>query len=275
MNASWLITNIISALLLPPLVFILPSVAGFMLRRRMPRFGAVLCLAPLIALAALSTGVGAKWAAASIEGRATPLVSARTSGAQAIVVLGGGRTSNAPEYGGRDVPRPAVLTRLRYGAKLHRDTGLPILVTGGTPDGSSESEAALMARVLHEDFAITAKWQEQTSDNTAQNAQFSALQLKSAGVRRVLLVTDAMHMARSIAIFAQYGVQVVPAPTAFYSRERISPIDFVPKAHWLEVTAYAMHEWIGLAWYGLRHGSAISLTPDTNGVDAKVKYPAT
>ena len=203
MTASWLIINIVSALLLPPLVFILPSIAGFMLRKRLPRFGAFLCIAPLLALLVFSTGVGAKWLAASIEDFAVPLESARDSGAQAIVVLGGGRFRNAPEYGGQDTPRLLPLARLRYGAKLHHETGLPILVSGGAPDGSPESEAALMARTLHDAFAVTVKWQEQTSENTAQNAKFSAQQLKQAGVQRVLLVTDAMHMARSRAIFMQ------------------------------------------------------------------------
>jgi uncharacterized SAM-binding protein YcdF (DUF218 family) len=274
MSASWLITNIVSALLLPPLVFILPSVAGFMLRKRRPVFGAVLCIAPLIALVIFATGVGAKWLAASIEHFATPLTSAQGSGAQAIVVLGGGRFKQAPEYGGKDTVSLPALARLRYGARLHRETGLPILVTGGTPDGASESEAALMARTLREDFAVTAKWQEHASNNTAQNAQFSAQQLKQAGVRRVLLVTDAMHMARSHAMFTHNGLQVIPAPTMFKSREPVAPIDFVPNGHWLGVSAYAMHEWIGIAWYWLRHGSAIRLTSDMSGADVKANHPA-
>jgi uncharacterized SAM-binding protein YcdF (DUF218 family) len=265
MTASWLITNIISAVLLPPLVFIIPSIAGFMLHKRWPRLGAVLCIGPLLALIVLSTGAGAKWLAASIEDFAAPLTSAQNSGAQAIVVLGGGRFKNAPEYGGQDIPRLAVLGRLRYGAKLHRETGLPILVTGGTPDGSSESEAALMARALRDDFGIDAKWQEGASANTAQNAQYSARQLAQAGVKKILLVTDAIHMARSKTIFAHNGLDVVPAPTVFHSREPLAPIDFVPKGHWLGVSSYAMHEWIGIIWYGLRHGSAVRLTPDATG----------
>jgi uncharacterized SAM-binding protein YcdF (DUF218 family) len=256
MSASWFITNMVSALLLPPLVFIVPSIAGFLLRKRWPRFGAVLCIGPLITLVIFSTGVGAKWLAATVENSAVPLASAKNSGAQAIVVLGSGRAKNAPEYGGRDTVNLAALGRLRYAAKLHRETGLPILVTGGTPDGSSESEASLMARALRDDFGVAAKWQEQGSDNTAQNAKYSAQQLQQAGVNRVLLVTDALHMPRSRAIFQRNGLQVVPAPTMFHSIGPLAPIDFIPKSHWLRLSAYAMHEWIGRVWYWLRHGSA-------------------
>lgn len=265
MTTSWLIVNAVSAVLLPPLIFVLPSLTGFMLRRRWPRFGAILCVAPLIALLVVSTGVGAKWVAGSIEDFAIPLTSAQGTGAQAIVVLGGGREKSAPEYGGKDTVSIPTLSRLRYGAKLHRETGLPILVTGGTPGGAIESEAALMARVLQEDFAVPVQWQEGASENTAQNAQFSAQLLKQAGIQRILLVTDAMHMARSEAIFLQHGLQIVQAPTMFHSRDPITAIDFVPTAHALRLSAYAMHEWIGLLWYALRHGSAIRLTPDTVG----------
>lgn len=274
MNASWLIINIVSALLLPPLVFILPSMAGFMLRKRWPRFGAILCIVPLLALVVFSTGVGAKWVAASIEGLTTPLATAKGSGAQAIVVLGGGRTRNAPEYDGRDTVNPPALVRLRYAAKLHRETGLPIMVTGGAPEGTLETEAALMARTLHDDFAITVKWQEHGSDNTAQNAKFSAQELKAAGVKRILLVTDAMHMARSHTIFEHNDLQVVPAPTGFHSHAPVSPIDFVPNGRSIYVTGYAMHEWIGLVWYSLRHGSALPLTRNTQGIDVGVKRSA-
>src|SRR4051794_23933566 len=160
MSIGWPITNIVSALLLPPLNLVVPGVAGFMLRKRWPRFGAVLCVTSLIGLIVLSTEAGAKLLAAPLENLSAPLVSARGAGAQAIVVLGGGRLKNAPEYAGQDSPSLVELARLRYGAKLHRETGLPLLVTGGTPDGSSESEAAVMARVLRDDFAVPVKWLE-------------------------------------------------------------------------------------------------------------------
>jgi uncharacterized SAM-binding protein YcdF (DUF218 family) len=253
MSASWIITNTVSALLLPPLNMVVSGVAGFMMRKRWPRIGGTLCVGSLIALIALSTGAGAKLIVAPLENMAMPLSPARASGAQAIVVLGGGRMKNAPEYDNQDIPSMAALARLRYGAKLHRETGLPILVTGGSPDGSQVSEAQIMARVLREDFATPVKWLEQASDNTAQNAQFSARLLAGQNVQRILLVTDAIHMPRSQKIFLQNGLQVVPAPTTFLSREPLSLIDFVPGGDALGLSHYAMHEWLGLCWYWLRY----------------------
>ncbi len=48
------------------------------------------------------------------------------------MVLGGGRYRDAPEYG-NDTVGEYTLVRLRYAAKLHRETGFPLLVTGGRP----------------------------------------------------------------------------------------------------------------------------------------------
>jgi uncharacterized SAM-binding protein YcdF (DUF218 family) len=250
---SWLVTQLVSALLLPPLNLLLAALAGYMSRRRWPRAGPALCILSLIVLLALCTGAGARLLMAPLEDSVAPLQTGRGSGAQAIVVLGGGRLSQAPEYGGQDIPSPAALGRLRYAARLYRESGLPVLVSGGSPDGSPEPEALVMARVLREDFSVPVKWLEPRSVNTAQNAQFSADLLKQANVHKVLLVTDALHMPRAQRIFAQTGLDVEPAPTAFSSRQSWSFSDFVPGAAALMNSHYALHEWIGMGWYRLRY----------------------
>jgi uncharacterized SAM-binding protein YcdF (DUF218 family) len=257
MSLSWIITNLVSAALLPPLNLMLLCGAGWLLRRRWPRVGLATIGGALLLLLVLCTEAGALLLVQPLENLTAPLTAPVHSGAQAIVVLGGGRLSSAPEYGGKDIPSYVPLARLRYAARLQRATGLPLLVTGGQPDGSAESEAALLARVLLEDFSVPVRWLEQESDNTAQNAQFSARILHQAGVQRILLVTDALHMPRSQAIFARQGLQVVAAPTIFFSRARLTPADFIPGGEGLRRSHYALHEWIGLLWYRLRHGSAL------------------
>ena len=257
MSSGWILTNIAGALLLPPLVLILPCLLGIALRKRHARLGTALSVGALLILLVFSTGAGSLLLVAPLERFNEPLTAPRAAAAQAIVVLGGGRLSNAPEYGNRDAPSLSTLARLRYAAHLQRATGLPLLVTGGTPDGSSESEAALMARTLREDFGTQATWLEQQSENTAQNASLSAKILSQAGVRRILLVTDAMHMPRARAIFSRNGLDVVAAPTLFFSHERLSPLDWIPGSPALARSHYALHEWIGLLWYRLRHDAAL------------------
>jgi uncharacterized SAM-binding protein YcdF (DUF218 family) len=49
---------------------------------------------------------------------------------------------------------------------------------------------------------------------------------------------------------------VTPAPTGFHAQSSLMPHDFIPSAGALKDSHYAMHEWLGLLWYRLRHGSA-------------------
>lgn len=254
MNWSVFFVNLASAFLLPPFSLIVLCVAGYFLRKKWPRFGMALSAVSLFVLVLISTSFGALLLVRPLENLNAPLISTKNTGAQAIVVLSGGQLVEAAEYGGLSVPNAITLIRMRYAAKLYLDTGLPILVTGGAI-GAPQSEAAQMARVLREDFSTPVKWLEEASDNTAQNAQFSARILQPVGVQKILLVTDAMHMARARSIFVRNGFDVVAAPTQFLSQSRrdLSPFDFIPGGHELYRASFAMHEWLGLVWYWLRY----------------------
>jgi len=253
MSSTWLLTNVFSALLLPPLNLLILCGAGILVRRRLPRLGRAIALLSLALLALLSTKAGARLLVGPLEAMTPALTSPATAQAQVIVVLGGGRRRHAPEYGGQDVPLATVLARLRYAARLQRQTGLPILVTGGSPEVDADSEADLMARVLRDDFNAPARWIEGGSDNTAQNAQYSAVILRQAGIRHILLVTDAIHMPRSERAFARAGLNVTSAPTSYLAQGALIAADFIPSGGGLNDSYYAMHEWLGLLWYRMAH----------------------
>ncbi len=253
MSISWFITNAFAALLLPPLSLVLLALVGAWVARRHRRSGRGIVVLAALLLIVLSTAAGSRLLVAPLEERALPVADPTGSRAQAIVVLGGGRRFFAPEDGERHQPSEVTLVRLLHGARLHRQTGLPLLVSGGAPDGQGESEADTMARTLTEDFRVPVRWIEGRSDNTAQNAQQAALQLEKDGIRRILLVTDALHMPRATRSFTAAGFDVVPAPTAFRSRRPLDAASFLPGAGSLKDSHYALHEWLGLVWYRLRH----------------------
>jgi uncharacterized SAM-binding protein YcdF (DUF218 family) len=246
----------VRALLLPPSGLFLLLAVGWMLRGRWPRLGRVLMAGSIAVLFFLSTGIGARLLVRPLESLTAPLAATGGTGAQAIVVLASGRVVDAPEYGGREIPDYLALARLRYAARLQHQTGLPILVSGGNvlPQGAGSSKADAMASALREDFATPVKWVEGESNDTAGNARFSARLLQKDGVRRILLVTDAMHMPRARMAFAHAGLDVVAAPTIFLGAGSIGPYGYLPSAESLRRSRYATHEWIGLAWYRLRYG---------------------
>lgn len=251
---SLIIDALVRLLLLPPTNLTALLVLGLLLRRRWPRAGKALAGAAVLLLVALSSGLGSMLLVRPLEDMAPPLARLDAHGAQAIVVLGAGSIYRSPEYGGLDIPDEVALMRLRYGAHLQHATGLPLLVTGGNakPDGSMQAKGLGMARALREDFRTPVKWVETESEDTHQNAVFSARILRAEGVTRVLLVTHAMHMPRAAAAFERAGLNVVPAPTAFYSRGEHSLLGWLPSAAGMYRSYYATHEWIGLLWYRLR-----------------------
>lgn len=244
----------IRELLLPPQSFFLLFAVGILVAGRWPRLGRRLRALALLLLFLLCTGIGAWCLVTPLENMTTVPASLRGTGAQAIVVLAAGRYKAAPEYGSAEIPDYVALARLRYAAKVHRATGLPILVSGGggSPDGDYQPLADSMAAALRDEFAIPVQWLEKESENTAENAVLSAAILKKEGIRKVFLITDAMHMPRAELAFRHASVDVVPAPTIFFGTETPTAGDFWISAENLRRSSYAVYEWLGLGWYRLR-----------------------
>lgn len=241
-------------LLLPPINLLCLALAGLALRRKRPRLGKTMSYGALLLLLALSTRFVANLLLAPLEDSTAPFDAKAARGAQAIVILAAGTVQQAPEYGGEDVPDALALARLRYGARLQHETGLPILVTGGRlePEKEPLSYAAGMAEALRKDFRTDVAWLEEASTTTAENASMSAAILLPAGKKRIVLVTHAMHMGRAALVFRAAGFEVIPAPTAFYSHMPFHPRQLLPSANGLSASYYAVYEWIGLAWYQVR-----------------------
>lgn len=249
-NVEWLITNAIAALLAPPGSLLLLAAVGALLAvMRRPRAGRALVALSLIALYALSTPFVGDGLLGSLEPAPRNLLADRSG--QAIVVLGGGTYFSAPEYG-HDTVRSSTLVRLRYAAHLHRALDKPVLVTGGAPRGNAGSEAEQMQQVLQHDFRVPVQWTERRSNNTLENARLSYRVLDAAGVRRVYLVTHAWHMPRARLAFERAGFAVIPAPTGYTTRHKLTALDFLPDADALYRSNRFFREVIGIGWYHLR-----------------------
>lgn len=248
---SWFVTNFIAAFLLPPFSLLLVLALGIFLLYRRRKYAKPLILAAFSLLWLASTPYFAESGLHLLEAR-TAALEKPLQNANAIVILGGGTYFHAPEYAGQDTIGEAALVRLRYGAKLQRETGKPILVTGGKPLGNSVSEAQQMRASLEQDFQVPVRWTEDQSDNTFENARYSFQTLQKAGIKKIYLVTHAWHMPRSADVFRRAGFEVVEAPTAFTTRYRTDLFAFLPNAGSLHDSQIFAHEVIGLLWYRVR-----------------------
>jgi uncharacterized SAM-binding protein YcdF (DUF218 family) len=248
---SWFITNFIASFLLPPFSLLLLFALGIILLYRHHKLANRLILATFGLLWIASTPYFAEGALHILEAQTAP-VDISLQDADAIVILGGGTYFHAPEYAGQDIVGEGSLIRLRYGAKLQRETGKPILVTGGKPLGNSISEAQQMRSALEQDFLVPVRWTEDRSDNTFENARNSFRILQQEGIRKIYLVTHAWHMPRSAEVFRRAGFEVIEAPTAFTTRYRTDLLTFLPQASALYDSKIFVHEVIGLLWYRLK-----------------------
>lgn len=247
----FLLKKILAALLLPPLGPLLAALFGLRLMRaksrRWQNGGLVLATLSLLGLLLLSLPIVGEALMKPLEPY-PPLAEDQLRRAQAIVILGGGSYYDAPEYGG-DTVGPATLERLRYGARLARRSGLPLLVTGGAPFGG-RAEAELMREALEADFGVKARWVEPASQDTEQNAAFSAPLLKAAGVGRIVLVSHGWHLPRALPLFGAQGLEAIPAPIAFSTPAPTLLARFLPGA--LGSSRQALNEYLGQAYNRLQ-----------------------
>lgn len=245
----WVVTNAVAAWLLPPGCLLLLAAWGLLRLRKHPQSAKALLALAFGALWLLSTPWVARTLLVSLESPSADLRQVPLG--QAIVVLGGGKYHAAPEYG-TDTVGGATLVRLRYAAHLHRLNGKPILVSGGSPEGSAISEAQAMKATLENEFKTPVAWMENASNTTLENARASFNLLKAHGISRIYLITHAWHMPRAQRVFEQAGFTVIPAPTAFATTYGFTLLDCVPQANALHQSSVFFHEIIGLAWYRLK-----------------------
>jgi len=146
------------------------------------------------------------WFGFQLERQYPPQRAEEMPSADAIVILGGGMAA-APGL----LPYPDMngsADRVWHAARLYRAGKAPIVV----PAGRGEE---LASRPLLLDLGVpaTAIHVETESQNTAENARFTAALLRQLGCHRILLVTSAWHMRRAQLLFARTGLEVIPAAT--------------------------------------------------------------
>ncbi len=246
----------IKTILLPPGLFLVVLFIGLLCLNRRRKLAMWLISITLVSLLLVSLPVVSQKLVASLERYpALSFSEENKPEAEAIVVLGGGRYSKAPEYGGEDTARYNTLERLRYTTYLHKKTALPILVSGGVVMGNRQAEAAIMSAILEDEFAVPVTWQEAESRNTAENAQYTLALLAEQGIRRIYLVTHAVHMVRAVEQFSRSNIEIIPAPMGFRAHEtgELELFDWLPSLSGLSLFNSALHEYMGIIWYRLRY----------------------
>ena len=171
----------------------------------------------------------------------------------AYVVLGGGINENAPDLNGEGQLTSESLPRAVDAFRLYKIEKKPIILSGGRVYGKKpEAEIAkkflISLGVDEKDIII-----EENSRDTYENALLVKEMLKNKGLEKIVLITSAFHMKRSVQLFKRHFSYILPYPTGYRtSRTDYNVISYMPNGENIAYVAYSIKEYIGILFYKIK-----------------------
>lgn len=178
--------------------------------------------------------------------------------AAAIVLLTGGEVPPVPPRSYTEVN--AAGDRILHAVRLFKTDLVPrIVITGGKIpliSLSNASVSSMTAALITQLFDINPDLivLEEEAKNTAEHPHYLLKMFEERGwPLKIILVTSAMHMYRSVKVFEKKGFTVYPAPTDYRSNENLlgSIMFFLPSASALQISSSTLHEYYGILAYRL------------------------
>lgn len=249
----------LAALSLPPVPLLLLVLVGarMILWQRFVGWMLVLLSVILLWLGACA-GVG-EWMGRAFMSQPPPLSADRLAALKkaagggkpgvVVLILGGGRQAFAPEYGVASLS-DASLERLRYGVWVSRETGAPMMFSGGLGHASEPgtTEADVAAEIAQREFLRPLRWVETKSRDTRENALYSAGLLRDLEVSQVVLVTHGWHMPRALRAFKDAAAlekatwEIVPAPMGLGLSVERPLLRWMPSAEGFQIVRAVLRE---------------------------------
>jgi len=247
---GFIIAKTMLLLALPLSSLLVSAGAGILLARRYPRTGKAVLVTALFIIYTLSLSPVANAVLRPLETEYEPLSHKLSEDVDYILVLSGG-AKDLSWLELSPAPSGSSLERLVYGISLYKIfPGTKLFFSGGSGDPArpemNEAEAmkrtALSLGVPPDDIVIEGK-----SRNTLENVEFLKDELSG---KKVVLVTSAFHMGRSVAMFRNAGIDVFPAPTAHASEDvNFSFFSLIPDVGSLGKSSTAFYEYLSRFWY--------------------------
>ncbi len=231
-------------LILPPSsLLILVFVGALLIRTKYRKSGKALIVAGLSILYLLSTSLVSNFMMRPLENIYAP-IGKEISYVDAVVVLNSG-IKDLSHIGLGQVPTSESIMRLVHGIKIHRQTkGAHLVICGSL--GGGLAKTAVDLGVNQDDLL----W-EDVSKNTYEGALNLRAVLK--GKRRIVLVTNARHMGRSVLLHKKVGFEVIPSPSDYICEKIPVHVDsIIPTAASLCISSEALYEYLSRSWYMLK-----------------------
>lgn len=168
-----------------------------------------------------------------------------------IVVLGGGINYNIPGKDGE--LSKASLERLVRGYRLQDKLGSSIIYSGGVAVGQTGVSEADIAQNWLQEMGVPENKiiKEDQARTTYENGVYIKKWMKNNDINNIYLVTSALHMPRSSAVFSNLNINFIPVISGYSYNHKLSWLDYLPNRSALTANLAAIHEWLGLIWYKL------------------------
>lgn len=235
--------DIIPGLIVPPLPILWLLLVGVILWRWKGLSRAAFAVATVL-FVVISLPVSGKFLISTLADGAPPYDGEGAGGAQAILVPSGGIFDDGT---GRWWPTGLSARRLTLGLRYQQQTGLPLILSGGSSGADQPPEAETLA----EHFGLRAPEVliEPTARNSSETAAAVAAMLNDTPKPRVILVTSPTHVTRMSAALRHYGIEVLVVTTDKPRRKAEDTPNFLPSSLGLKLTRAAVWEYMGIAWY--------------------------
>ncbi len=144
-----------------------------------------------------------------------------------------------------------TLQRFVAGCTAAEALQCPLIYSGGYPGKASAEEIEGMVRRTARNISFRGSLiVEGNSRTTGENFELSAPLLREISAERVVVVTTAYHLKRSLREAERFlfDLEIVPHPSGLLEDEgETTPMDFLPSASAFLHTAAAVKEYIGSA----------------------------
>lgn len=205
---------------------------------------------PFLVLCFISMPATSYWLWGLLEWQYPPL-SARPSDIQAIVVLSASLAADQSAVSGFALDGSSR-RRCERAIELYKiGEPIPIIVSGGRSSIDEPARATIMHDfMLANGVRATDVIIEDQSRNTFENARACQSILNERNLKKIVLVTDAIHLWRADRCFRRLGVATVGCGCNYRSRPGdYGAKSFVPHAKALQSIPSVGYEWMAIPWY--------------------------
>ena len=246
------IQKILNYIIFPPSLFIIILIPALLFLKNSRKKAVILIISDICLIYFLSIEPVKNLILSPLENFAKPVTDSAVKDGDLVVVLGGGTIGSSPEEAGSGSLTGDAFKRAMYGLYIAEKFKLPLLYSGGKLfDSERQSESEIARKILAKYSSGKIKiYGEDKSRTTYENAHYTK---EKYNPKKIILVTSAYHMRRSLYAFKNAEVDCVPAPTDYkIDSARYNVTSFIPKSGEMDMIYRGLKEYAGLLFYYMK-----------------------